>query len=69
MKIVRYGFKNNIDSLTRLKRDKYRELHKKYSQLPSCYIHTVCQDASTRIKNFNKFRKKGLTKLEKSGIS
>jgi putative transposase len=69
VELVDYGFRNSIDSFTRLKRDKYRELRKRYPQLPSHYIHTACQDASTRIKSFNKLRKKGLTKSEKPVIN
>jgi len=67
--LVDYGFRNNIDSFTRLKRDKYRELRRRFPQLPSHYIHTACQDASTRIKSFNKLRKKGLAKSEKPEVS
>jgi putative transposase len=69
VELVDYGFRNSIDSFTRLKRDKYRELRKRYPQLPSHYIHTACQDASTRIKSFNKLRKKGLAKSEKPEVS
>jgi len=64
VELVDHGFKNNISSFTRLKREKYRELREKYPQLPSHYIHTACQDASTRIKSFNKLKKRGLAKSE-----
>jgi len=69
IELVDYGFRNNIDSFTRLKRDKYRELRRRFPQLPSHYIHTACQDASTRIKSFNKLRKKGLAKSEKPEVN
>jgi putative transposase len=69
IELVDYGFRNNIDSFTRLKRDKYRELRRRLPQLPSHYVHTACQDASTRIKSFNKLKKKGLAKSEKPEIS
>jgi putative transposase len=69
IELVDYGFRNSVDSFTRLKRDKYRELRKRFSHLPSHYIHTACQDASTRIKSFNKLRKKGLAKSEKPEVS
>jgi putative transposase len=52
-----------------LKRDKYRELRRRYPYLPSHYVHTACQDASTRIKSFNKLRKKGLAKSEKPEVN
>ena len=69
IELVDYGFRNDIDSFTRLKRDKYRELRKRFSHLPSHYIHTACQDASTRIKSFNKLRKKGLAESEKPMVN
>jgi putative transposase len=69
IELVDYGFRNSIDSFTRLKRDKYRELRGRYPHLPSHYIHTACQDASTRIKSFNKLRKRGLAKSEKPEVS
>jgi putative transposase len=69
IELVDYGFEKNIDSFTRLKRDKYRELRKRFSHLPSHYIHTACQDASTRIKSFNKLRKKGLAESEKPMVN
>jgi putative transposase len=69
IELVDYGFRSNIDSFTRLKRDKYHELRGKLPQLPSHYIHTTCQDASTRIKSFNKLKKKGLAKSEKPVVN
>jgi len=69
IELVDYGFRNSVDSFTRLKRDKYRELRRRYPHLPSHYIHTACQDASTRIKSFNKLRKKGLAKSEKPEVN
>jgi putative transposase len=69
VELVDYGFRNNINSFTRLKRDKYRELRRRFPQLPSHYIHTACQDASTRIKSFNKLKKKGLAESEKPEVS
>jgi len=68
VELVDYGFRNDIDSFTRLKRDKYRELRKRFPQLPSHYIHTACQDASTRIKSFNKLKRRGLAKTEKPEV-
>ncbi|MCC6057210.1 MAG: transposase, partial [Desulfurococcaceae archaeon] len=69
IELVDYGFRNSVDSFTRLKRDKYRELRRRYPYLPSHYIHTACQDVSTRIKSFNKLRKKGLAKSEKPEVN
>jgi putative transposase len=68
LELVDYGFKSNIDSFTRLKGDKYRGLRGRCPHLPSHYIHTACQDASTRIKSFNKLRKKGLARSERPEV-
>ena len=69
VELVDYGFRSNIDSFTRLKKDKYHELRGRYPHLPSHYIHTACQDASTRIKSFNKLKKKSLAKSEKPVVN
>ena len=69
IELVDYGFRNNIDSFTRLKRDNYRELRRRLPQLPSHYVHTACQDASTRIKSFNKLKKKGLARSERPEVN
>jgi putative transposase len=69
IELVDYGFRNNIDSFTRLKRDKYCGLRGRHSHLPSHYVHTACQDASTRIKSFNKLKKKGLAKSERPVVN
>jgi putative transposase len=69
VELVDYGFRNNIDSFTRLKRDKYCELRRRFPQLPSHCIHTACQDASTRIKSFNKLKKRGLANSEKPVVN
>jgi putative transposase len=69
IELVDYGFRSNIDSFTRLKRDKYRELRGRYPHLPSHYVYTACQDASARIKSFIKLKKKGLAKSEKPVVN
>ena len=63
--LVDYGFSHHIESFTRLKKHKYHELRGRHPQLPSHYIHTACQDASTRIASFLKLKKKGLARSEK----
>jgi len=69
VELVDYGFEKNVDSFTRLKRDKYRELRGRFPRLPSHYIHTACQDASTRIKSFAKLKKRGLAKSERPEVN
>jgi len=68
IELVDYGFRNNINSFIGLKGGKYRELRRRFQQLPSHYIYTACQDSSTRIKSFNKLRKRGLAKSEKPEV-
>ena len=69
VELVDYGFERNVDSFTRLKRDKYRELRERFPRLPSHYIHVACQDASTRIKSFTKLKKRGLAKSERPEVN
>jgi len=60
--LVMYAVSNGVKSFTKLKALKYREMRNIYPYLPSHYIYTACQDASTRVKSFFKLKKLGLTK-------
>ena len=62
--LVLYAVRNNIKSFTRLKALKYREMRNLYPQLPSHYVYTACQDASTRAKSFLKLKRLGLAERE-----
>ncbi|MCE4628879.1 MAG: hypothetical protein F7C82_01210 [Desulfurococcales archaeon] len=62
--LVMYAVRNNIKSFTKLKALKYREMRRLYPQLPSHYVYTACQDASTRAKSFLRLKKLGLTQKE-----
>jgi len=62
--LVLYAVRNNIRSFTRLKALKYREIRNLYPQLPSHYVYTACQDASTRVKSFLRLKKLRLAKKE-----
>ncbi len=62
--LTMYAVRNNIRSFTRLKALKYREMRSLYPQLPSHYVYTACQDASTRAKSFLRLKKRGLTERE-----
>lgn len=68
LELVEFGFKKGIKSFTGLKKQKYRELRQRHSNLPSHYIYTACQDASTRIKSFLKLKKKGIARTEKPEV-
>jgi len=62
--LVIYAVKSNIRSFTRLKALKYREMRSLYPQLPSHYVYTACQDASTRAKSFLRLKKLGLAESD-----
>ncbi|MEB3851193.1 MAG: transposase [Desulfurococcales archaeon] len=62
--LVLFSIKNNVKSFARLKALKYRETRNLYPHLPSHYVYTACQDASTRAKSFLRLKKLGLAKRE-----
>jgi len=57
--LISYAHENNITSFYRLKKETYKELRKKYPQLPSHYIYTACQMASSIYKSYRKRKRKG----------
>ncbi len=60
--LVLYAVRNNVKSFIKLKALKYREMRNLYPQLPSHYVYTACQDASTRVKSFLRLKRKGLAR-------
>ena len=62
--LIMYAVRNNIRSFTRLKALKYREMRNLYPQLPSHYVYTACQDASTRAKSFLRLKRLSLVERE-----
>ena len=58
--LVLYAVRSNVNSFTRLKALKYREMRSIYLQLPSHYVYTACQDAGARAKSFLRLKKLGL---------
>ena len=58
--LAMFSASNNIKSFTKLKALRYRESRSLYPHLPSHYVYTACQDASTRTKSFLKLKKQGL---------
>jgi len=62
--LVVYAVRNNVKSFTRLKALKYREMRRLYPHLPSHYVYTACQDASTRAKSFLRLKKLSLVERE-----
>jgi len=63
--LVEFGFSRNVKTFTGLKKHMYRVLREKYPQLPSHFIHTACQDASTRIESFLELKRRGRAYTEK----
>jgi len=61
--LTMFAVRSSTTSFIRLKALKYRELRAMY-QLPSHYVYTACQDASTRAKSFLRLKKKGLAEKE-----
>jgi len=57
--LVLYAVNNGITKFTRLKAEKYREVRSLYSQLPSHYAYTACQDAAERAHSFLRLRRMG----------
>jgi len=62
--ITIFAVSSIIRSFTRLRSLKYREMRALYPYLPSHYVYTACQDASTRAKSFLRLKKLGLTERE-----
>jgi putative transposase len=62
--LTMYAVRNGIRSFTKLKALKYREMRKLHPHLPSHYVYTACQDASTRAKSFLRLKKLGLAERE-----
>ena len=62
--LTMYAVRSNIGSFTRLKALKYREMRKLYPHMPSHYVYTACQDASTRAKSFLLLKEMGLAEKE-----
>ena len=60
--LITYAFENNITSFYRLKKETYKSLRKEYPELPSHYLYTACQMATSIFKSFRKRRKKGKAK-------
>ncbi len=58
--LTMFAIRNDVKSFTKLKALKYREMRNLYPQLPSHYVYTACQDASTRARSFLKLKKHGL---------
>ncbi len=57
--LLTYAFENNLTSFYRLKRETYKGLRKEYPELPSHYLYTPCQMATSIYKSYRKRKRKG----------
>ncbi|RLF67277.1 MAG: transposase, partial [Thermoplasmata archaeon] len=60
--LITYAHENNITSFYRLKEETYKILREKYPELPSHYIYTACQMATSIYKSYRKRRRRGKAK-------
>jgi IS605 OrfB family transposase len=54
--VLPHASRNIIESYYRLKNEKYRELRNIYPDIPSHYIHGLCQDAVERVSSLRRNR-------------
>jgi IS605 OrfB family transposase len=54
--VLSHASRNIIENYYRLKNEKYRELRSMYPNIPSHYIHGLCQDAVERISSLRRNR-------------
>jgi IS605 OrfB family transposase len=54
--VLSHASRNIIESYYRLKNGRYRELRSMYPNIPSHYIHGVCQDAVERVSSLRRNR-------------
>ncbi|RLF67182.1 MAG: transposase [Thermoplasmata archaeon] len=57
--LITYAYENNITSFYRLKEETYYSLREKYPELPSHYLYTACQMATSIYKSYRKRRRRG----------
>ena len=69
LELVEYGFRNSINSFTRLKRDKYRELRKRFPHLPATIFTRLVKTHLPGSRVFNKLKKKGLARSKKPEVN
>jgi len=54
--VLPHASRNIIENYYRLKNGRYRELRKVYPNIPSHYIHGLCQDAVERVSSLRRNR-------------
>jgi len=56
--LITYAHENNITSFYRLKEETYKGLRERYPELPSHYIYTACQMATSIYKSYRKRKRR-----------
>jgi hypothetical protein len=54
--VLTHASRNIIENYYRLKNERHRELRNIYPDIPSHYIHGVCQDAVERVSSLRRNR-------------
>ena len=57
--LITHAYENNLTSFYRLKKETYKGLRKEHPGLPSHYIYTACQMATSIYKSYRKRKRKG----------
>ncbi|WP_250543586.1 IS200/IS605 family accessory protein TnpB-related protein [Methanocaldococcus lauensis] len=55
---LEFGLKNKLKGHIKIRKGIYEEIKNKYPKMPTHYIYTASQDASTRIKSFISMKKR-----------
>ncbi len=63
--LLDHACSRNITSFRRLRAERYRELREKHPGLPSHYIYTACQMATSMYRSFRKLKRRGKVGAEK----
>ncbi len=63
--LLDYSSTRSITAFKRLKGEKYHELRSKHPELPSHYIYTACQMASSIYRSFRKLKRRGKARGDK----
>ncbi len=60
--LLDYAVDSRVTSFYRLKAGKYRELRDKHPGLPSHYVYTACQAATSVYRSFRRLKRRGRVK-------
>jgi len=66
--LVDFAYANGVASYVKLISLKYREMRRKYLNLPSMYVVTACRDAATRVKSFLTAKRRGRARTDRPTV-